>query len=128
MTEKQTWIVVIKSRPLEGCEIDFDGCEFYFTDAYVSLPRKIGGAKALISILKKVQEKLEGDRLELSEVKMCVQFLPEEWVDQTDGVYPMHELATSSLDTEDVVLSGYRSQEIQDLLLYRHNVRELEAE
>ncbi|MCO1333112.1 hypothetical protein MO867_02045 [Microbulbifer sp. OS29] len=128
MTTKQTWIVVTKSRPLEGCDIDIDGCEFYFADAYVSLPGEIGGAKALSSVLEKVQKKLEDDRFELAEVKMCMQFLPEEWVDQTDGVYPMHELASSSLDTDDVILGGYRSEEIQELFLYHHNVKELEAE
>lgn len=128
MSKKQTWIVVTKSRPLDGCDIDIDGCDFYFADAYVSLPSEIAGIKAPISALEKVQKKLESDHLELVGVMICAQFLPEEWLDQTDGVYTMHELASSALDTEDVVIGGYRSEEIQELFLYHHNIREIEQE
>lgn len=37
MNEKYLWLIITKSRPLPDCEIDMDGCEFYFVDAFVPL-------------------------------------------------------------------------------------------
>lgn len=128
MTTKQTWIVVTKSRPLEGCDIDIDGCEFYFVDAYISLPEEICSSKAITTILDKVEKTLNADRLELTEVKICARFFPDEWVDQTDSIDTMHSLANKSLETEEVVFSGFRSEEIQELYQYHHTVNEIEAE
>jgi hypothetical protein len=127
MTLKQTWIVVTKSKPLEGCEIDFDGCDFYFADAYVALPKEMKSTQAIITALNKIEKVLEQDRLELTEIKLCAHFLPEEWIDQTDSIETMHALAASALETDDVVLSGFRSEEIQELYQYHHSVQEHEA-
>ncbi len=128
MTTKQTWIVVTKSRPLEGCDIDIDGCEFYFADAYIALSEDVSGSKVLVTILDKIEKALLSDRLELAEVKMCARFLPEEWVDQTDAIDTMHALVNKALETEGVVFSGFRSEEIQELYQYHHAVNEIEAE
>lgn len=128
MSDKQTWIVVTKCRSLEGCSIRFDGGDFYFVDAYVTIPSNVGGIEALIIVLEKIQKELKNDYLELTEVKMCAQFLPEEWFDQTDNGGSVHEFASQSQETESVVFSSFRTEEIQELYVYHHNVRELEAE
>ncbi len=127
MTTKQTWITVTKSRPLEGCDIDIDGCDFYFADAYIALSEEECGSKAILTILDNVEKALQSDRLELVEVKMCARFFPEEWVDQTDSIDTMHSLANRALEAEDVVFSSFRSEEIQGLYQYHHTVNEIET-
>ncbi|GAB2196366.1 hypothetical protein [Sessilibacter sp. MAH4] len=114
-----------KSRPLEGCDIDIDGCDFYFADAYISLSEEECGSKAVVTILDKVEKALQSAHLELVEVKMCARFFPEEWVDQTDSIDTMHSLANRALETEDVVFSSFRTEEIQELYQYHHPLMKL---
>lgn len=128
MTSKNVWIVVTKSKPLDGCEIDFDGCEFYFADAYVAIPNDVSGKNAVMFILEKIEKTLKDERLNLADVLMIMRFSPDEWVDQTDGVDSMHDLAAKALETEGVIFSGFRSEEIQGLYKYHYSVQELDAE
>lgn len=125
MQKDSVWIAITKSKPLPGCEIDVDGCEFYYADILVPLKNDTN-ATAMVSVIKQAQEALLEDKLELAEVLLCAKFLPEEWVDQTDGVEPLHELATKAVESQAIVFGGFRSEEIQELYQYKHTVQEMD--
>lgn len=124
MPTHNTWIITTQSRPLPGCEIDMDGCEFYFADVFLPVATG-GGATALIEAITKVKEALLLDKLELAEVLLCAQFKPEEWVDQADSAESLHELANKASETNSLVFSSIRSEEIQQLYHYTHTLREI---
>lgn len=123
MNQTNLWLAITKSRPLPGCEIDMDGCEFYFVDAFVPLDKSLG-ADSIPSAISKVKSTLLADKLELAEVIQCVKFLPEEWIDQTETDESLHDLATKALESNDVVLGTFRSEEIQEFYHYKHFVQE----
>lgn len=125
MAQKDLWLTITKSRPLPGCEIDMDGCEFYWVDAFVPLDKNLG-AESIPSAISKVKSTLLADKLELAEVMQCVKFLPEEWIDQTESDESLHDLAIKALESDDVVLGTFRSEEIQELYHYKHTVQEAE--
>lgn len=127
MNNKDIWIAVTKSRPLPGCDIDMDGCEFYFADAYVALGEEVR-ATAMVSVVEKVRGALADEKLELAEVSFCARFAPEEWVDQTDSIETMHALANKAGESDGIIFSGFRSEDIQELYSYHHTVKELDAE
>ena len=125
MSEKNLWLTITKSRPLQGCEIDMDGCEFYFVDAFVPLDKNLG-ADSIPNAISKVKSTLLMDKLELAGVIQCLKFLPEEWIDQTETDESLHDLATKALQSNDVVLGTFRSEEIQELYHYKHTVQEVD--
>jgi len=124
MNPYTTWIITTQSRPLPGCEIDMDGCEFYFADVFLPVATG-GGATALIEAINKVKEALLLDKLELADVLLCAHFKPEEWVDQSDSAESLHELASKASETNSIVFSSFRSEEIQQLYHYTHTLREI---
>ena len=123
MKERNLWLTITKTRPLPGCEVDMDGCEFYLVDAFIPLDKNLG-AESIPSAIRKVKSALLEDKLELAEVIQCVKFLPEEWIDQTDSDEPLHDLATSALENDDVVFGSFRSEEIQAVYCYKYKVQE----
>lgn len=124
MAEKDVWIALTKSRPLPGCEIDIDGCEFYFADTYLAID--VDQRPFAITILaEKVKEALLSRKLELAEVSFCAHFVPDEWVDQTESIETIHVLSNKALESNGVVFSGFRSEDIQELYHYNHTVKEL---
>lgn len=125
MQNSNVWMAVTKSRPLPGCEIDIDGCEFYSVDAFVPLEAN-AGAIAMVTLISQVKESLAAKSLELAEVILCARFHPEEWVDQTGSMESLHDLASKAAETGGIVFSGFRSEEIQDLYRYQHTVQELD--
>ena len=103
-----------------------DGFEFYFVDAFVPFDKSLG-ADSIPNAISKVKSTLQGDRLELAEVIQFVNFLPEEWIDQTEADESLHDLATKALESDDVVLGTFRSEEIQEFYQYKHAVQEAEG-
>src|SRR5690606_40315404 len=122
--EKDVWIALTKSRPLPGCEIDMDGCEFYFADSYLAMDEEQRPV-AIAVLAEKVKEALLSRKLELEEISLCARFVPEEWVDQTDSIETMHGLSNKALESNGVIFSGFRSEDIQELYHYHHTVKEL---
>lgn len=127
MAEKDIWIALTKSRPLPGCEIDMDGCEFYFADSYLAMDEEKRPV-AIAVLAEKVKEALLARKLELAEISLCARFAPEEWVDQTDSIETMHALTKKALESSDVIFSGFRSEDIQELYHYHHIVKELDEQ
>jgi len=125
MNEKYLWLIITKNQPLSNCEIDIDGCEYYFVNAFIPLNKSLG-VDSIPNAISKVKNALLEDKLELAEVIQCVKFQPEEWVDQTEAGESLHELATKALELDDVVFSSFRSEEVQDLYHYKHTVQEAE--
>lgn len=125
MNEKYLWLTITKSRPLPGCEIDMDGCEFYFVDAFIPIDKSLG-ADSIPNAISKVKSTLLEDKLELAEVIQCMKFLHEEWVDQTEADESLHHLATRAFESDDMVFGTFRSEEIQEFYHYKHTVQEAE--
>jgi len=124
VAEKDVWIALTKSRPLPGCEIDMDGCEFYFADSYLAMVEEQRPV-AIAVLAETVKEALLTRKLELAEISFCARFVPEEWVDQTDSIETMHALSNKALESNGVIFSGFRSEDIQELYHYHHTVKEL---
>ena len=125
MAERDVWIALTKSRPLPGCEIDIDGCEFYFADTYLAID--VDQRPFAITILaEKVKQALLSRKFELAEISLCARFIPDEWVGQTESIETMHVLSNKALESNRVVFSGFRSEEIQELYRYQHTVKELD--
>lgn len=124
MPEKDVWIALTKSRPLPGCEIDMDGCEFYFADSFLAMEEEQRPV-AIAILAEKVKEALLTRKLELEEISLCARFVNEEWVDQTDSIETMHALSNKALESNSVIFSGFRSEDIQELYHYHHTVKEL---
>ena len=122
--KKNVWIAITKSRPLPGCDIDMDGCEFYFADVFVPFDVDTG-ATALISVIDQVRSALTEAKFELADIILCAKFSSDEWVDQTDSLESMHELANKALGSTRVVLSGFRSEEIQGDYQYRYSINQM---
>lgn len=123
MQKSNIWIAITKSRPLPGCEINMDGCEFYFADVFVPF-KSSAGVIAIVPVINAVKDALREDKLELADVLLCAQFRPEEWVDQTGPIESLHELANEAIESEAIVFSGFRSEEIQELYHYTHIAHE----
>lgn len=125
MAERDVWIALTKSRSLPGCEIDMDGCEFYFADSYLAMDDEKRPV-AIAILAEKVKEALLSRKLELAEISFCARFVPEEWVDQTDSIETMYVLSNKALESSGVIFSGFRSEEIQELYRYQHTAKELD--
>lgn len=119
------WFAITKSKPLPGCEINIDGCEYYFADAFVPLETE-AGATALAWAISNVTEALSEKKLELAEVLLCAKFSAGEWVDKTESIETLHQLANKAAAERKIVFSGFRSEEIQALYHYKHTVQEIE--
>lgn len=124
MQQTDVWITITKSKPLPGCEINMDGCEYYFADAFVPVDLNVG-ATAVVSAINHVAEALLEKKLELVEVLLCAKFSAEEWVDKTESIETLHQLANKAAAEGKIVFSGFRSEEIQALYHYKHTVHEI---
>lgn len=118
-------LVVSKSRPLPGCEIDMDGGEYFFADIFVPIDSNSGGT-AIATAITRVSEALLEKNLELVEVLLCAKFSAEEWVDKTESIETLHQLANKAAAEGKIVFSGFRSEEIQALYHYKHTVHEID--
>lgn len=125
MNGQSLCLVISKSRPLPGCEINMDGGEYYFADAFVPVGPN-AGATAVVSAINRVAEALLEKKLELAEVLLCAKFSAEEWVDKTESIETLHQLANKAAAERKMIFSGFRSEEIQALYHYKHTVQEID--
>ena len=125
MQQTDIWFAITKSKPLPGCEIDMDDCEYYFADAFVPFEPE-AGANAIVSTINQAKDALLEKKFELAEVLLCAKFSADEWVDKTESIESLHELANKALKTSKIIFSGFRSEEIQELYSYRHSVQEID--
>lgn len=125
MMGQSLYLVVSKSRPLPGCEINMDGGEYFFADAFVPIDSN-SGVTAIAAAITRVSESLLEKKLELVEVLLCAKFSAEEWVDKTESIETLHQLANKAAAEGKIVFSGFRSEEIQALYHYKHTVHEID--
>jgi len=127
MTSKEVWIVFTKSKPLEGCSIDIDGCDFYFSEAYVPVDRDGQEMTSIAKVVNRAKEALLEDRLVLSDVSKCLRYHKEHWDVDTVMNKEVHSAAAQALSSNKVEFGGFRSEEIEELVQYRHNLKELDV-
>lgn len=123
MSEDNLWLIVAKSRPLPGCEINMDGGEYFFADAFVPIDPN-SGVTAIAAAITRISESLSEKKLELAEILLCAKFSADEWVDKTESIETLHQLANKAAAEGKIVFSGFRSEEIQALYHYKHTVQE----
>jgi len=128
MSNKDVWIAFTKSRPLEGCCIDFDGCEFYFADIYVSIETIPDKLVALGDITEMVRHSLEENCLELVDISMLVRYKNGEWKSRTNSFNDVNALAVKAKQSSEIVFSSFRSEEIEELQAYRYSIVEFDYE
>lgn len=122
--KKQVWIVFTKSEALDGCSIDVDGCDFYFSEAYVPVDGEEFGVTSFESILNRVKKLLFDEKLVLTDVSKCLRYNEGEWGSDSDMEKSAHLLATSALSSGDIKFSSFRSEEIEDIYRYQHSIYE----
>ncbi len=125
-TSKDIWLVISKIKPIEGCTINHDGCEFYYVDGYVPVDSN-QSVKALELISNIIEKSLREKRLELVEILLCCKFKNENWIDNTAAPESIHDLASKSLELNSVQFGRFRSEEFQELYVYQHKVDELDV-
>ena len=125
MTSKEVWIVFTKSKPLAGCSIDMDGCDFYFSEAYVPVDRDEQEMTSLEKVVNCAKEALLEDRLVLNDVSKCLRYHKEHWDVDTVNNKEVRSMAAKALASSKVVFGGFRSEEIEELVQYRHSLKDL---
>ena len=102
MSDKEIWIVSTKSRPLEGCSIDFDGSEFYTVESLVPAQSKDQATRPLKQAL------LEAG-FELAEILSAAPYKSKDWADQIQ--FPeIKEAALKSSKTGQLVFALFISE------------------
>lgn len=122
---KQVWIVFTKSKALDGCSIDMDRCDFYFSEIYVPADNEEIGAASLETILTRVKQSLLEDKLVLIDVSKCLRYRADEWPSETALDIAVHNLAERALTTGSIQFSSFRSEEIEALCRYKHKIFEI---
>lgn len=114
MTTPVAWIAFTKSRPLEGCSIDFDGGEFYYAELCIPLETQIDTLKSISEIINLSQKFLIADKLELVEISKIIKFAKDEWDANGDLNQEIITNALKSLDKAEIQVGSFRSEEIQE--------------
>lgn len=122
---KQVWIIFTKSEALDGCSIDFDGCNYYFAEAYVPIEEGELGNTSIASILDQVKEALLEDKLVLMDVLKCLRYKKDEWCADSEMEKEVHKLAAEAFSSGTITFSGFRSEEIQDLCRHQHKIYDI---
>lgn len=126
MSQADVWIVFTKCEPLEGCDVDFDGCDYYFAEAYVPVASK-GDLIHLDAVISRAQAALAESQFELNEVSKCLRYMPEEWQADTPPNMEVNKYAREAAESGNVQFGGFRSEEIEELTQRRHVMTELDA-
>jgi len=61
------WICIAKIKPMDGCDINMDGCEFYYVDALVPVSNSTERL-SMDTAIEKLRAALFEHKFELSEV------------------------------------------------------------
>lgn len=122
---KQVWIVFTKSEPLDGCDIDMDGCDYYCAEAYVPVDSSETHTASLESLVNQVKQELLDKRLTLVDIPKCLRYNESEWDSDSDMEKSAHLLAAKALSSGAIKFSSFRPEEIEDLCRYRHKMYEI---
>ncbi|MBU6953772.1 hypothetical protein [Hahella sp. HN01] len=120
------WIAFTKSRPLSGCSIDVDGCEFYFAEVYVPMVSAGESPSNFEAILSKVKSELLENRLELADISALIRYEEDQWEIHSNSENDVNTFATLARLSESIVFSGFRSEEIEELTSYRYSISDLD--
>ncbi|WP_308365372.1 MULTISPECIES: hypothetical protein [unclassified Microbulbifer] len=126
MKPKDIWIVFSKSRPLPGCDLDFDGCEFYFCEAYVPVDTPNDPQIAFEEIIGKTRNELLNKRFDLVDISMIIRFDPSQWEVIGDSGNNVHKFAKSAEASQNITFSGFRSEEIEEETRYKYTISNLD--
>lgn len=126
MKAENIWIAFTKSRPLPGCDLDLDGCEFYFCEAYIPVSVTTDPQNTFEEIIGKTRNALLDSKFELVDVSKIIRFDPHEWEVIGDTGNDVHELAKSTETSQKTILSSFRSEEVEEETQYRHAISELD--
>lgn len=122
MNSHDIWIVFTKSRPLPGCDIDFDDCEFYFSEAFVPTSGSGELLNTFEEILRKVRNGLLDKKFELIDVSKIIRFDQKHWEVIDDNANELIAHAREFVSIKGIVFSGFRSEEVEGETKYKHIV------
>ena len=128
MSNREVWVAFTKSRPLEGCGIDFDGSEFYFTSICVPVDETSDNLIDLGKIEELVKSSLLKKRLAIADISMLVRYKYGDWECKTDIFDDINKLAEKAMETGELAFSGFRPEEIEELQTYRHIIVDADYE
>ncbi len=114
MTSHDIWIVFTKSRPLAGCDIDFDDCEFYFSEVFVPTSGSGKQLNTFEEIIGKVRIGLLDKKFELSGISKIIPFNREQWEMLDDNGNDVIAHVKRAESSREVVFSGFRTEEIEE--------------
>lgn len=122
MGKRDIWIAFAKTRPLPGCDLNFDGCEFYFCEAYVPVDGASSPENVFKEIIGKTRNGLLDIRFELVDISKIIRFDAPQWEVISDNGNDVHEFAQSAEACEYITFSGFRSEEIEEETQYKHTI------
>ncbi|WP_160152312.1 hypothetical protein [Microbulbifer sp. ALW1] len=126
MTSTDIWIVFTKCHPLPGCDVDFDDCEFYFSEVFVPTSDSGDLLNTFEEILGKVRNGLLDKKFELIDVSKIIRFDQKQWEVIGDSGNDVIAHAKESASINEIVFSGFRSKEIEDETQYKHIISNLD--
>jgi len=118
MSDKGIWIVFTKSKALEGCPINIDGCDFYFAEAFVPVDRNEGEVDNIEQVIERTKQALLTEKLDLNDISKCIRYKEVEWSEGTNLNDEIRATADKALQTNEVEFNVFRSKEIQEDCVY----------
>ena len=100
------------------------GCDFYFSEVYVPFGGQVNQVTSFENIVGKAKNALLERSLELTDVSMIIRYKKNEWEIKADSLNNVNELSERVLQSGELVISGFRSEEIEELHSYGHSVIE----
>ena len=113
MTDKNIWIIFTKSKALDGCSIDIDGGEFYFTEVFVPSECIEDNPDSIKEMIGKTKQVLLNERLELTDISKSIRYQEDEWTEDTELNNEIQMTVKESIRSNQIKFNTFRSEEIQ---------------
>lgn len=119
-------IVFTRSRPLAGCDIDVDGCEFYYSEVYVPVSSDEASVNAILSATEQAKSQLLEAKFDLADISAVIQFNETHWKTDTEMNLDLISNANQAMKSGEVVIGQFRSEEIEEDCEYTFSVNEID--
>jgi len=126
MSNSGIWIVFTKSKALDGCSINIDGSEFFFTEAFVPFDGNKNSIEVISYIFAEVKQALFEKKLVLSEISKCMHYTPDEWSGGSEMDIEIRRVAQIAVEINEITFNVFRTQDVQENFIYTFQVKELD--
>lgn len=104
MSAKQLWILSLKAKAHENCELDNDGSEFQYVESFLVTDDSN-------EIIEQTKKTLAQMGLELDGIIQLIVYKPEDWGNSGDPMWVelLHTAAEQAIATEELTFGSFTS-------------------